>query len=241
VNLRAARDWFHTEDVVGKTLPTGKDQPETRIVGVVADFRKGGELSPPVNFAIGRLRIGDPQSLGPGEIVVKVDSGSDASTEQAILDRLRSVAPTWSFHLSTLDELRAARFRERLVPLMIGGTIAGFLLLMVGLGLIGVLWQNVTTRTQEIGIRRATGATGAAVRRQVLLEVFLTTSVSLAVGALIVAQIPLLGIVPFLSTGVYMAGLALSIGLMYVITFLSGYFPSWMATLVEPADALRSD
>ena len=41
---------------------------------------------------------------------------------------------------------------------MVGGLVAGFLMVMVGLGLIGVLWQNVTQRTREIGLRRATGA-----------------------------------------------------------------------------------
>ena len=241
VNLAAARAWFDTQDVVGKTISRDKDKPEWRIVGVVADFRKGGELSPPGNFVIRRMVVGDPQGMPPDEIVVKVAGGSDASLEQAILGRLRAVAPTWSFHLSTLEEMRAAHFRERLVPLLVGGVICGFLLLMVGLGLIGVLWQNVATRTQEIGIRRAAGASGAAVRRQVLLEVFLTTSASLFVATLIVAQVSLLGLVPYLSTGVTMTGLALSIVLMYVITFLCAYFPSWMATLVEPAGALRTD
>jgi putative ABC transport system permease protein len=241
LNRAAAKAWFQTEDVVGKTVPKEKDQQESRVVGLVDDFRKGGELSAPVSLIIRRLTIGDPNTLPPSEIVVRVAEGSDAATEQAILGRFRSVAPTWSFHLKTLEEMRTSHFRERLAPLMIGAVICGFLLLMVGLGLIGVLWQNVTTRTQEIGIRRATGASGAAVRRQVLLEVFLMTSVSLAVATLLVAQVPFLGIIPFLSTGIYMTGLALSIVLMYVITFLSAYFPSWMATLVEPAGALRSD
>ncbi len=241
VNRTAARAWFDTQDPVGKTISKEKDKPESRIVGVVEDFRKGGELSPPGNFVIRRLVVGDPDGFPPEEIVVKVAEGSDASLEQAILGRLRAVAPTWSFHLSTLEEMRSGRFRERLVPLLVGGVICGFLLMMVGLGLIGVLWQNVATRTQEIGIRRAAGASGAAVRRQVLLEVFLTTTVSLLVATLIVAQVPLLGLIPYLSMGVTLTGLALSIVLMYVITFLCGYFPSWMATLVEPAGALRAD
>ena len=76
-------------------------------------------------------------------------------------------------------DVRAARprgparesFRSRLVPLALGATIAGFLMLMVALGLIGVLWQNVTRRTREIGLRRAAGASHGDIRRQVIMEV----------------------------------------------------------------------
>ena len=48
---------------------------------------------------------------------------------------------------------------------MVVGTIAGFLLLMVALGLTGVVWQSVTQRIREFGLRRAKGATIANVRR----------------------------------------------------------------------------
>ena len=38
---------------------------------------------------------------------------------------------------------------------------------MVALGLTGVLWQSVTQRTREIGLRRAKGATRVSVQRQI--------------------------------------------------------------------------
>ena len=48
------------------------------------------------------------------------------------------------------------------MPLIAVGLVAGFLMLMVALGLLGVLWQNVTQRTREMGLRRAKGAPGNA-------------------------------------------------------------------------------
>ena len=42
--------------------------------------------------------------------------------------------------------------------------ITSFLMIMVGLGLVGVLWLNVTRRTAELGLRRAMGASSISVR-----------------------------------------------------------------------------
>ena len=58
--------------------------------------------------------------------------------------------------------------RARLAPLVAGGVVGLFLIAMVALGLTGVLWQNVTRRTREIGLRRAMGASGTNVHRQIL-------------------------------------------------------------------------
>ena len=78
--------------------------------------------------------------------------------------------------------MRATAFRFFLTPLIVAGTLAFFLLLMVGLGLIGVLWQNLLQRTREIGLRRAAGASRAAVHRQVLLEQLVLTSLGVLIG-----------------------------------------------------------
>ena len=53
---------------------------------------------------------------------------------------------------------------------------------MVGLGLTGVVWQSVTQRIREFGLRRAKGATIRSVRAQVLTEMMIMTSLALIVG-----------------------------------------------------------
>ena len=91
---------------------------------------------------------------------------------------------------------------------------------------VGVLWQNVTTRTREFGLRRAAGASAAAVRRQIRLEIFVFTSVSLLAATFLVAQVPVFGFLPPVSARVYVAAFASSAALMYLLTFLCGYYPS---------------
>ena len=60
---------------------------------------------------------------------------------------------------------RREHLQSQLIPLMIFGIVSGFLLLMVVLGLTGVMWQNVTRRTREVGLRRAAGAARTNGRR----------------------------------------------------------------------------
>jgi putative ABC transport system permease protein len=119
------------------------------------------------------------------------------------------------------------------------GLIAGFLMLMVALGLTGVLWQTVTQRTREIGLRRAKGAARARVQRQILGELVVMTSLAVTVAAIIVAQAPIVSPFYWVETHVYVAGFVIAAATIYVLTFLCGWYPSRLATRVEPAEALR--
>ena len=69
--------------------------------------------------------------------------------------------------------MRAAQIKKVVVPMTIMSIVVGFLLIMVAVGLFGVLWQNISGRTQEIGLRRALGASAASVRSQIIGELVL--------------------------------------------------------------------
>jgi putative ABC transport system permease protein len=110
---------------------------------------------------------------------------------------------------------------------------------MVGLGLTGVLWLNVTQRTKEIGLRRAKGATRRRIYKQILGELFIVTTIGLLVGVLVVVQFPLLDLMGFASPEVYTASIFISLGLIYLLTTVCGLYPSLLATRVHPAEALH--
>jgi putative ABC transport system permease protein len=236
-----ARAVYGTADPVGKTLfDPSPEEPQFRVVGVVSDFRKGGELLPNDNFLFRLASLDHPKGGGLlRNLLVRVRPGTPAAFEEALVKRMQGVAPDWSFEVRPLPQVRATTFRFFLTPLIAAGTIAFFLLLMVGLGLIGVLWQNLLQRTREIGLRRAAGASRASVHRQVLLEQIVLTSLGVLVGTLLVIQVPVLHLIGVLSNRVFTAGLLIAVAAMYLLSVICALYPSSLAARVQPAEALR--
>jgi len=246
LNERMARDIFGGVDPVGKSVPQDKDsdgnlRTELRVVGVVREYRQHGEFSTPGHYVFHRHRSGgkEEESARLRVLLVKVRPGTPAAFEETLLARLQATARDWSFTVKPLVESREANHRARLAPVIAFGLVAGFLLLMVALGLTGVLWQNVTQRTREIGLRRAKGATIPRVQRQILGELTVMTSLALLVGVLVVVQFPLLDLLGYVRPAVFAASLAVSIAALYGVTLVCGWYPSRLATRVPPAEALR--
>jgi putative ABC transport system permease protein len=235
-----ARAAFGAENPVGQTF--GESQPgerPSRVVGVVREFRKTGELMPNGNFLFRFSAVDHPEGQLMRSLVVRVRPGTLPGFEEELVKRMQAVAPDWSFEVHPLSQMRTTAFRFFLTPLIVAGTLAFFLLLMVGLGLIGVLWQNLLQRTREIGLRRAAGASRSAVHRQVLMEQLVVTSLGVLIGVLLVIQIPVLDLIGVLSRQVFAAGLAFAVATMYLISVVCALYPSTLASRVQPAEALR--
>ena len=241
VDERFAQEAFPGEDPVGKVFGSPPDDPDERIVGVVRSYRKGGELSIPGGNVMRRIPIGRESYRPPQVLLVRAAPGVDAGFEERLVTRLHAIMPTWTFEPRALGDMRMEWFRTNLAVLALGSTIAGFLLLMVALGLIGVLWQNVARRTREFGLRRAAGASQGDIRRQVIMEVVLTAAFALGMGALLAAQIPVLDIVPFVGIGAIAAGVAIASILVVGTVVAAGLYPSVLATRISPAEALRDE
>jgi putative ABC transport system permease protein len=241
VDEQFAREAFGDEDPIGKVFSAPPDSRDERIVGVVHDYRKGGELAVPGAFVMHRTPIGREDVRPPQVLLVRAAPHVDEGFEERLVTRLHAIMPEWTFAARPLEDLRARSFQARLVPLVLGATIAGFLLLMVALGLIGVLWQNVTRRTREFGLRRAAGASQGDIRRQVIMEVVLTAAFALGIGTILAAQIPFLGIVPFVGAGTIAAGVIIASILVVATVIAAGLYPSVLATRIRPAEALRDE
>lgn len=244
----------------------GPPQREQRVVGVIEDFRQFGEYSTPGNYMFvrndiltaslppaeggeapatgGVTGLGAPPQAGrpelPGVLVVRVKPGVTAEVEEHLLKTLQGIAPDWSFAMQPMENLRANYNRTNFItPLAVLGLLAAFLLVMVALGLSGVLWQSVTQRIRELGLRRAKGADRARIRQQILVELMLMTSIAVVGGLLLLVQVPMLGWLGPVPASVYSAALALAAAAIFALTAVCGWYPSLLATRVPPAEALR--
>jgi putative ABC transport system permease protein len=239
INRRLAREAFGTEDALGKVLSPPDARRESRVIGIVTDFRKSGEFAGLYGYVFERKDLNDAKQRPPRNLLVKVRPGTTAEFEEKLIRRLQAIARDWSFEIEPLVEMRASNLKLTLAPIIAVGLIAGFLMIMVGLGLTGVLWQNVTQRTREIGLRRAKGATAGDIYAQILGELLMITSTGLLVGVAVVVQFPLLDLIGFVSGKVFLYSLAISVLLIYGLTVVCGLYPSRLATRVHPAQALH--
>jgi putative ABC transport system permease protein len=234
-----ARDLYDAEDPIGKKFDE-IDSNVFRVVGVVPPYRKSGELSEPkVNMLFTRKSLVKPSGRVPRNIIIRVRPGTAASFEAELTQRLHAVAPDIAFNIEHMDALREFTIRSRVIPMTILGIIAAFLISMVALGLSGVLWQTVTRRAPELGLRRALGASGAQVRHQVLIEVALLATAAVTVGLVILLQLPMLGVFALVSPAVFTTGIIAALAVIYAITLLCGAYPSWLASTIQPAEALH--
>ena len=239
VDTNTAVALFGDVDAVGKKYEED-DGVFLQVVGVIAPYRKDGEVSEPMNMMFRRTSPTARYGRLGSHLMVRVHPGTPPQFEEELADRLTKIAgTTTTFRVRHMDQMRMNMLRLKLAPVIAGGVIGLFLIAMVALGLTGVLWQNVTRRTREIGLRRAMGASGKNVNRQILVEVVLLATIAVLIGTLIILQLPVLGAFTVVSPASFTLGLLGALATIYGLTVLCGLYPSWLASRLTPAEALR--
>jgi putative ABC transport system permease protein len=239
IDTDLARNMFDNEDPVGKKFSFG-DGNDFRVVGIIQPFRKRGEFSPDkIRMAFDLVDLRGWHGEMPGSIVIRVRPGTPPEFEETLTQRLHDVAPDYPARIRHMDSMRRSVNRLFLVPVVLGVVIGTFLIGMVALGLSGVLWQNVTRRRRELGLRRALGATSGSVHRQILIEVALLATLAVIVGLIVVAQLPILGMFKVVTPAAYAIGITSALATIYALTLVCGLYPSWLASRVQPAEALH--
>jgi putative ABC transport system permease protein len=248
INQKMATDVFGETDPLGQLLPEIPPPPETqnprfpwhphRVIGVLREFRKNGEFVGSQDYMFGRIDLANDR-FG-SNLLVRTAPGMPADFEERLQKTAQGIARDWSLRARRLEDDRRTSLNVYLALLMVPGVIALFLLIMVALGLTGVLWQHVTERTREFGLRRAAGASAADVRRQVLVELVVLASFALVPGAILGFQAPLLPIPDYIVSGsTILMGVAVAVVALYLVVLACGWYPSRMATAIRPAEALH--
>lgn len=237
IDRELAFELMGDEDPIGKRVTDDAEQ-DYRVIGMVSDYRRGGEFDENLSYMFNLAQV-EEGGRTLEVILLKTAPGTRADFEEVLVRKLQSIARDWSFNVSMIETIRESYLKQRLIPLGVIGLVAAFLLAMVVLGLTGVMWQNVTRRTREIGLRRAAGAHRARIHRQIVGEVMVTASLGLVVGTLIAVQVPLIGPFTFVPFAVVIPAVILAGLLILLLAGLCGLYPGWSATRIQPAEALH--
>ena len=118
--------------------------------------------------------------------------------------------------------------------------IACVTLLVSGTGIMNIMLATVSARTQEIGIRKALGATNRTIRLQFLAEAMIISLVGGTIGVIIGLGLPLaLRLLTDYTIPISGLSAIIAIGACCLVGVLFGTFPADRAAHLDPVDSLR--
>lgn len=119
--------------------------------------------------------------------------------------------------------------------------IAGISLFVGGIGIMNIMLVSVRERTQEIGLRKAIGASQQDILVQFMIEAIILSAIGGVIGTGIgVAGVSFISAVTPLKAGVSVTAITVAVGVSGGIGLFFGVFPAQQAAKLDPIVALRS-
>lgn len=147
-----------------------------------------------------------------------------------------------SFEIQRSDSF-AKSFEEITGYLRVGGFGIGFITLLgAAIALMNIMMVSVTERTREIGIRKSLGATPLRIREQFLIEAIVICIIG-GIGGLVLG----IGVGNLISLAISSSGsfivpwawMMMGIAVCVIVGLISGYYPAYKASKLDPIESLR--
>ncbi len=231
------------ESVVGKRVYLGETAEDTGalVIGVIerlqAPWVSWDEMLESSTIVPFRS---DPNGKS-AYYVIRTEPGERDAVMKVIEQRMAEHDPSRIIRsLRSLEDIRKEGYAGDNAMAKTLIAIIAALLTITGLGIIGMASFWVTSRTKQIGTRRALGATRANIVRYFLVENFLITGLGLIVGCVLA-----IGLNIYLVKTLEVAKLPwhyvpIGAAVMWVLGQLAALGPATRASRVSPATATRS-
>jgi predicted permease len=234
---------FGADDPIGKllTLEIEDARREFTVVGVTADF-VGRSLDIP------RTHVLVPLAQYPTSRVLLVARSAagvqPAALSPAFRDVVRDVDPEFTLaSVMTGDEFKGRGMQDILVPSTMVGSAGVVVLVLAALGIYGVIGFMVATRTREIAVRVALGASRRRVLATVQSDVVRLVIPGVA-GGLLLGIVLARMVVPW--RGLFGAAMEpliylLAVAVAVLVASFAGLPPARRAASIDPMVAMRSE
>ena len=239
------------EDLFGETVPIGRSMKirnETFVVrGVFEEFEtvslvSTADYNTAIFIPLGAAKKLNNNQVNIQQILVKPILPQDtAITVQSLQQKLLSVHDGQDDFtiLTQEDNLQIASTILDLLTRLISG-IAAISLLVGGIGIMNVMLLSVTQRTQEIGLRKAVGATNNQILGQFLTEAVVISFIGGIVGLIGSVFVNfLLRVLTEIEPVITLPIMFISVAVAVVVGIIFGITPALQASRKDPILALR--
>jgi putative ABC transport system permease protein len=166
------------------------------------------------------------------------------SKVEAVLRRAHNVrvGQEDDFEIHTQEEVMRQVNEATLIFKIVFYSIAGISLVVGGIGIMNIMLVSVTERTREIGVRMAVGARRGDILLQFLVEALIISLVGGAFGLLLGMMFA--DLLDKILMGMFRTEITLNVVATALITItivgvISGIYPAFKASRLDPVEALR--
>ncbi|MCU0613041.1 MAG: ABC transporter permease [Candidatus Eisenbacteria bacterium] len=241
-----ARRLFPGLDSVGKHLTVGEHS--FLVIGVLVE--RGKMFGQDMDSVVLMPYTAYTKAFGKGDAVLVLQAADTEHVPAALNDAitiLRGIrglraSDDNNFFTATQDALMSSYYKIMggVYAVMVG--VAAMSLLVGGVGIMNIMLVSVTERTQEIGLRKAMGATRALLILQFLSEAAGLSSLGGVIGLLFGAGLATL-VASVSPIPARVVGWSIPVALIFAasVGILAGLYPALKAARLHPVEALRRE
>jgi putative ABC transport system permease protein len=246
IGSEVATNLFKNEDPIGKIISLNANK--YRVVGVLkskgSSMGFGGDRNCLISLSHLRQKYYRPEMNFTINVMVSGQELLEAAVDEAmgmfrVIRKLKPIEED-NFSVTKSDSISQMLIENLKYVTLAAIIIALITLLGASVGLMNIMLVAVSERTNEIGVRKALGATNKTIQNQFLVESVVITELGGLLG--IILGISLGNLVSHFTGGAFAIPwlwILISLFVSLAVGLLSGLYPAIKASRLSPIESLR--